>query len=104
MNDEIVDIEAVFLKERDGGDVFAYFHDDLYCSELYPTCHTCYAHVGQHSACEASYAAGCRVASRKEYTPLLDELTSIGYNVHILGRAAWERERAEILAANVFAA
>lgn len=42
---------------------------------------TCYAHIGQHSSCNYSWARskGLRHATHEEYAPLLHELQAIGY-------------------------
>lgn len=58
------------------GDVFAYFPDIIHNGEL----KTCYAHVGQHSACDPAYLRGKRLAHPIEYADLLSELKSIGYD------------------------
>lgn len=58
-------------------DLFAFFPEEIADSEGNPTC---YAHVGQHSACSQQYADDAREATKEEYTPLLEELVSIGYD------------------------
>ena len=45
---------------------------------------TCYAHIGQHSACSPEYIKECRKATEQEYKDLAEELESIGYNLEIL--------------------
>lgn len=44
---------------------------------------TCYAHLGQHSACHEDYAAECNKATPDQYDSLKKELESIGYNLKI---------------------
>jgi hypothetical protein len=69
--------QVKFLYERDSNDVFACFpnipHDN---SGML----TCYAHIGQHSACHKDYAKECKEAPINEYWDLLEELISQGYN------------------------
>ena len=48
---------------------------------------TCYAHVGQHFEAEYAWIKQFRPASPEEFRPLLNELTSIGYDVTVLNRA-----------------
>lgn len=46
----------------------------------------CYAHIGQHSGAHPEHPL-CdeeRPATEKEYTPLLNELRSIGYNLTLI--------------------
>ena len=45
---------------------------------------TCYAHLGQHSACSPDYVKDLPLATKKEYTELLNELESIGYNLKVI--------------------
>jgi hypothetical protein len=69
-NDDQYDpILAVFpdLKENRAGDV------------------TCYAHIGQHSACSMEYVLNdTKPASPAEYAPLKRELERIGYNLDVI--------------------
>lgn len=69
-NDDQYDpILAVFpdLKENRAGDV------------------TCYAHIGQHSACSMEYVLNdTNPASPAEYAPLKKELERIGYNLDVI--------------------
>ena len=65
-----------FLYEKDGEDVFAYFPKMVHHGEVM----TCYAHIGQHSACHPDYAAKCKEAPINEYQDLLRELIGQGYN------------------------
>ncbi len=76
-----------------GGEVLAVFmrssaelrtvrmHDLPYVS--YMTYRACYAHVGQHAECYDGMQRRKR-ATKEQYTPLLNELKSIGYNVSIM--------------------
>ena len=48
---------------------------------------TCYAHVGQHFEAEYAWTKNLRSASPEEFRPLLNELTSIGYDVTVLNRS-----------------
>ena len=68
--------------EDNTGDVFALFPDLVYNRE--PSIVTCYAHIGQHSACSLEYASECKEATVKQYKDLYNELTNcIGYNLDI---------------------
>jgi hypothetical protein len=69
-----------FLHEKDREGVFAYFPDTIF--SIAPNgepFHTCYADIGQHSACSIEYANECKEATYSEYADLLKELISIGY-------------------------
>ena len=44
---------------------------------------TCYAHIGQHSDAGIDYYRLGRLATEEEYTPLKQELESIGYNIKV---------------------
>lgn len=67
---------VLFLKEKDGGDVFAYFPKEIWNG----TDRTCYAHIGQHSACSQEYAKECEEAVTNDYMlTLLPELIRVGY-------------------------
>ena len=66
-------------------DVFAYFPEEYHNEEIYgKDMATCYAHVGQHSACHIDYAKESRKATEQEYNALKTELESIGYNLQII--------------------
>lgn len=69
-----------FLKEDDG-DIFAYFPQLKADNQGN---RTCYAHIGQHSACSPEYAADCLPADN--YAELQLELISIGYDLKILNK------------------
>ncbi len=68
--------KVLFLKEKDGDGVFAYFPELVHNNDL----KTCYAHIGQHSACHPDYAKECTEAPINQFLDLLQELISIGYN------------------------
>ena len=61
----------------DDGRVFAYFPKETHHAEF----KTCYAHIGQHSACHPDYIKECKPAT--DYKDLFEELESIGYNLEI---------------------
>jgi len=44
---------------------------------------TCYAHVGQHSACSPEYIKELNPATAEQYADLKAELESIGYNLTV---------------------
>ena len=67
-----------FLKKDN--DIYAYFPQLNYAKYLYGnSVKTCYAHIGQHSACAVEYAKESKPAKCKEYEGLLKELISVGY-------------------------
>lgn len=63
-------------------DLFAYF-PGLTVGTMY---NTSYSHIGQHAACSPIYARESREATKKEYSCLLTELISIGYDLEILNK------------------
>jgi hypothetical protein len=69
-----------FLIEKDGEDAYAYFPQLNYNRHLFGSVQkTCYAHIGQHSACHWAYAQDCKKATPEQYADLLKELNQIGY-------------------------
>jgi len=44
----------------------------------------CYAHLGQHSTCTIGWVNEQKEATEEQYTPLLQELKSLGYNVEVI--------------------
>ncbi len=64
------------------GYIFAFFPEEKYSNDK--NLFTCYAHVGQHSACHIDYAKECKKAKKSEYLPLMQELESIGYKLQII--------------------
>jgi hypothetical protein len=66
------------------GEVLAVFPTVVGTSSPY-TC-SCYAHVGQHSSCDAHAAASLRAAKPAEYAALKRELEQIGYKLEIRTR------------------
>ena len=74
-----------FLIEKDSEDneVFAFFPDEYFNLDLDPDMRTCYAHIGQHSACSYAYASECKQATPEQYEGLLNELTSLGYDLNV---------------------
>jgi len=81
--------EVVFRKEKDGSilAVFPYIiHHGITV--------TCYAHIGQHSACLYSeYAMQCcKPATAAEYKDLFDELeNSVGYRLKVVKRQNYDK-------------
>jgi hypothetical protein len=71
-----------FLKDEDG-EVFAYFPQLKFDNQGN---RTCYAHIEQHSACNAEYAAECEPALFSAYADLYQELTGIGYDLKVLNK------------------
>jgi len=77
-----------FYKDKDG-DIFAYFPEMKYNDT--PGLFTCYARLGQHSACHEDYIKGCEEAEFSEYWELLLELYGQGYkDLHILNSQEFE--------------
>lgn len=76
---DIVKVFVKFLIHPDG-DLMAYFP---YMKADNKGNKTCYAHIGQHSACSPEYAKECRYAGTNEYGDLKTELESIGYELRI---------------------
>ena len=73
--------QVKFYLEKDSeNEVFAYFPDLVWCA----TNKTCYAHIGQHSACHPNYVKECKEANLPQYLDLFNELQSIGYNDLVL--------------------
>ncbi len=69
-------LSVVFRAERSGdhkGQVTAVFPTEIDHGPYY----TCYAHVGQHSACSRGWYANTRAATPDEYADLLRELRGI---------------------------
>ncbi len=80
--------KVLFVKDEDG--VFAYFPEMYYYgrgSRSNNTMRTCYAHIGQHSACSCDYIDECELAIKEEYEDLLKELRGIGYDLLIINEA-----------------
>jgi len=71
-----------FLIEKPEGDlpcnVFAFF-PEMKHNDFETNLFTCYAHLGQHSACHLDYANECKEANYNEYSDLLKELIGQGY-------------------------
>ncbi len=68
---------VLFRAERSGlfkGDVTAVFPE----YEDQPGFYSCYAHVGQHSACSKAWYAATRLAKPEEYADLKKELETYG--------------------------
>lgn len=77
---------VVFRKWKDGGDIIALFPYEYDEPRANYNCLS-YEHVGQHS--DAWYEHVIKVtvpASELEYNDLLEELTSIGYNLIVRKR------------------
>jgi hypothetical protein len=76
--------QVKFYREPDHS-IMAVFLKD-YWNDLSKDTVTCYAHIGQHSACHLDYLKECTLAKKDEYLPLMEELTSIGYKLKILNK------------------
>lgn len=74
--------EVIFLIHPVNGELMAYFPKEEYGFNGYRNdLKTCYAHIGQHSACAPEYAKECRPAKPEEYKELQTELEGMGYNL-----------------------
>ena len=81
--------EVLFLIEKPEDDViyndiFAFFPKEKWKTNT--NLFTCYAHIGQHSACHIDYAKECKEATKEQYLDLQRELESIGYNLLITNK------------------
>ncbi len=76
--------QVKFYKEPDQS-IMALFPKDQW-NDISTQTVTCYAHIGQHSACHLDYLKECTIARKEEYEPLQKELESIGYKLQILNK------------------
>lgn len=73
--------QVKFLYDKDSKDVFAFFPTITYSvNEGKDGLFSCYAPIGQHSACHIDYANECKEAPINEYIDLLRELIGQGYD------------------------
>ena len=72
--------KVLFVKSK--GDIVAVMPYELGTDK--PSTMTCYAHVGQHSACSDKWVKNQPVASAEEYKDLLNELVSMEYDVEVI--------------------
>lgn len=72
--------ERVTFYKEDNDNILAFFPDVEWSRGTY----MCYSHVGQHSGCCPSYVEKLPLSSVTNYTPLLQELTSIGYDLIVI--------------------
>ena len=87
--------KVIFKIEKEGNMVFAFFPEMDYNVPLYgKEMKTCYAHLGQHSACLQDYADECEEAKYNEYSDLLKELIGQGYtDLEVLNNQVIELHR-----------
>lgn len=52
---------------------------------------TCYAHVGQHSACSPDYVNGLKNATESEYAALKLELETVGYKINVIKKVVYDK-------------
>ena len=107
MSNEITKVRVRFVKHR--GEIVAIIRDvwdpdqgKWVKDTPYNPCEgyivvTCYAHVGQHFEAEYAWAKKLLPASPEEFRPLLNELTSIGYDVTVLNRVWYHTNRKGVL-------
>ena len=75
--------EVIFRKDKEG--IYALMPYEI--SNYFHGLVTCYQHIGQHSQAEYfSCIAKSKPAKKGQYTDLLNELISIGYNVKPITR------------------
>lgn len=82
-------MKVTFFFEKDGQDVFAFFHYQHYYDRTHPQykqMFMSYSHIGQHSACHIDYVKECEVADPESYKALADELEDLGYNLKVVSR------------------
>ena len=72
----------VHFRKWPDGDIIALWSDD---NEPMINMISSYQHMGQHSEAHSSLLICLDKASKQEYTPLLNELKSIGYHVNVVG-------------------
>lgn len=78
-----VDVDVIFLKDYDDGDIYAVF-PGLAATDVLVTC---YDHHGQHSGCALWYCVECiEVTEPSEYADLAVELESRGYNIQVISK------------------
>lgn len=70
---------VIFRKEKDG-EICAFFPYEI--ADLNGNI-SCYAHIGQHSAASVDYYHETKPCTTAEYTDLMTELQSIGYELTI---------------------
>lgn len=73
------EIDVIFREETDGT-VIAVFPHEVW--DLQGNC-TCYAHTGQHSACDYNYVLK-ETKPAKEFNKLKTELEGIGYDLRVI--------------------
>lgn len=72
--------EVKFVKSKSGdfkGEVTAIFPYEI---ANYEGSMMCYAHMGQHGSCCSEWLNSTTLATEEEYSALLSELISIGYD------------------------
>ena len=70
-------LEVVFKKDRDDGEVIAFFPQSVSDGSANDGMISCYAHMGQHQEASLDYFKACKPCSEDEYDGLLNELESI---------------------------
>jgi len=78
--------DVVFLRELDGGGIFALFPAHAACAGRTDLM-VCYAHVGQHHSASYDYCYECNeVTDPAEYADLLAELGCAGYELYVISK------------------
>lgn len=76
-------VNVVFLRDQDGGDIFAVFP----CIQESIDTIKCYSHQGEHSKVTLTYCAACvEVTDPVKYSDLANELDRIGYKLRVVSK------------------
>ena len=76
----------VIFRKFENGDVIALFPQEPATSDGWEC--MSYMHVGQHGSADPFVVRNTKVATPKEYAPLVSELLSLGYRLDIRKRFA----------------
>ena len=88
--------EVIFRKERSGKNKWEITAVVPYLLDNYAKWTMMrHAHVGQHSGCSYAWYLDTIPASPEDYKELYDELTQMGYNLKVIKRINYDRQRLE---------
>jgi len=74
--------DRVIFRKWANGDIIAFLPDNEASTGMIDT----YEHVGQHGEGSPEEVYDTQPARPQEYQPLLDELTSLGYDLRVMKR------------------
>lgn len=77
--EEKTQVKVLFVKCE--GEIIAVMPYELGTND--PLTMLCYQHIGQHGSCHVSWVKSQKRAKPEEYSNLLSELESVGYEVEI---------------------